>query len=150
MQEFCISTAYRSGTIRNVSFHFLCDIDSFLKSLFSDLSPLNSDLSNSLTNLSLTNTTQLQEQRERETLRSHYNTPAPSEEPLTAPTPARAAAPPPSPAPGIWSPEMGIKFAANNDTPSTSSGDSGNSKYPNAGALVSGGKWDGTRGIRFG
>lgn len=52
---------------------------------------------------------------------------------------------------------MGIKFAGgggnsgNTSAPGPLGGaDSRNLKYPNAGGLANGGKWDGTRGIRFG
>ncbi|KAH3005554.1 hypothetical protein KXW60_004743 [Aspergillus fumigatus] len=56
----------------------------------------------------------------------------PPEEPLTAPQPTRApVAPPAVPTPGMWSPEMGIRFGGGN-----------NRGQP--------GQWDPSDGIRFG
>jgi programmed cell death 6-interacting protein len=56
----------------------------------------------------------------------------PPEEPLTAPQPTRApVAPPAVPTPGMWSPEMGIRFGG------------GNSRGQP-------GQWDPSDGIRFG
>lgn len=116
---------------------------------------LNRDLSTSLSNLSLSKSNHLQDQKERETLRQHYSAPAPADPPLTAPTPTRAPIAPLSPASGTWNPEMGIKFGgsnanANAGAPGPSGGDVRNLKYPNAGGVMKGGQWDGTRGVRFG
>lgn len=125
----------------------------------------NSDLSNSLSNLSVSSastTTALQSQRQRESSRPHYSAPAPAEEPLTAPTPTRAPVAPPSvaatpPASAVWNPELGIKFggppAGNASGSASGSGAPRNLRYPDANANppgVQGGKWDGTRGLRFG
>lgn len=128
-----------------------------------------SDLSTSLSNLTIAphaTANNLQSQKRRESSRSHYSTPAPIDEPLTAPKPTRtAAAPPPAVAassslqpPGIWSPEMGIRFGGNTGAnPPLQSGEAGgrNLKYPDAHAnnvptAVHGGRWDGTRGVMFG
>ncbi|MCJ1260843.1 pH-response regulator protein palA/rim20 [Lobaria immixta] len=127
---------------------------------------IESDLSNSLSNLSLsssTTTSNLQSQKQRESSRPHYSAAAPAEEPLTAPTPTRApVAPPPvaatPPASAVWSPEMGIKFggqpAGNASGSASGSGAPRNLRYPDANANppmgVQGGKWDGTRGLKFG
>lgn len=128
-----------------------------------------SDLSTSLSNLSIAphaTANNLQSQKQRESSRSHYSTPAPIDEPLTAPKPTRTtAAPPPAVAaspslqpPGIWSPEMGIKFGGNaGANPPSQSGEATgrNLKYPdahtnNVPTAVHGGRWDGTRGLMFG
>lgn len=128
-----------------------------------------SDLSTSLSNLSIAphaTANNLQSQKHRESSRSHYCTPAPIDEPLTAPKPTRTTAVPlpavaassslqPS---GIWSPEMGIRFGGDNGAhPPPQSGESvvRNLKYPDANTnniptTVQGGRWDGTRGVMFG
>lgn len=85
-----------------------------------------SDLSTSLSNLAIAphaTANNLQSQKQRESSRSHYSTPAPIDEPLAAPKPMRTtAAPPPAVAasssldlPGIWTPEMGIRFGGNTE-----------------------------------
>ena len=108
---------------------------------------LESELSNAMSALNLSQATSLQDQKQRESLRSHYSAKAPSTEPLTAPTPTRAAVQPPAaPVPGMWNPEMGIKFSgvttpqqppANNNVH--------NPAYPRA----RGGQWDANQGLRF-
>ncbi|RMJ26435.1 hypothetical protein PHISP_02707 [Aspergillus sp. HF37] len=60
----------------------------------------------------------------------HSPRPSATGEPLTAPQPTRApVAPPPVPTPGMWSPEMGIRFGG------------GGSSRP--------GVWDASKGVRF-
>jgi programmed cell death 6-interacting protein len=126
-----------------------------------------SDLSTALSSLSLHNTAQLQDRRERESLRSHYQPPAPADEPLTAPTPTRPVVAPHPPVSGIWSPEMGIKFESGpaaeglggagagrvgGNAPAAqglSGNDSRNLKYPDAGQGTRG-PLDMSRGVRFG
>ena len=113
---------------------------------------LESDLSNAMSALNIAQTTSLQDQKQRESLRSHYSAKAPSSEPLTAPTPTRAAVqPPPAPAPvpGVWNPEQGIKFAGVT-TPQQPSANNNvhNAAYPNTRAR--GGQWDANQGLRFG
>lgn len=111
---------------------------------------LESDLSNAMSALNLSQTTSLQEQKQRESLRSHYNAKAPSSEPLTAPTPNRGVAqPPPAPAPGIWNPEIGIKFGGVTTPQQPSAkGNVHNPAYPNT--RTRGGQWDEKQGLRFG
>ena len=113
---------------------------------------LESDLSNAMSALNISQTTSLQDQKQRESLRSHYSAKAPSSEPLTAPTPTRAAVQPPpapAPAPGVWNPEQGIKFAGVT-TPQQPSANTNvhNPAYPNTRAR--GGQWDANQGLRFG
>lgn len=72
---------------------------------------MNSDISTSLSSLSLSSTTaHLQDRKERESLRAQYEPPPSTNEPLTAPTPTRVAVASQPPVSGIWNPEMGIKF----------------------------------------
>ncbi|CAF9914407.1 pH-response regulator protein palA/rim20 [Imshaugia aleurites] len=111
---------------------------------------LESDLSNAMSALNLSQATSLQDQKQRESLRSHYNAKAPSSEPLTAPMPTRAAVQPPTaPAPGMWNPEMGIKFGGVT-TPQQppANGNVHSPAYPSTRAR--GGQWDANQGLRFG
>ncbi len=108
-----------------------------------------SDLSTALSNLNLN----LQDQKERQSLRSHY---APqqeqqsvSHEPMPAPTPTRA----PQPEPGVWNPAQGIKFGGppsglSAQQPQQANGNVHHPAYPNANAR-GGGQWDVSRGVRF-
>lgn len=109
---------------------------------------LESDLSNAMSALNLSQTTSLQDQKQRESLRSHYSARAPSSEPLTAPIPTRAAVqPPPAPTPGVWNPELGIKFGGVT-TPQQppANGNVHNLTYPSTRARG----WDANQGVRFG
>lgn len=111
---------------------------------------LESDLSNAMSALNLSQTTSLQDQKQRESLRSHYSAKAPASEPLAAPTPTRAAVQPPTaPVQGMWNPEMGIKFGGVT-TPQQPAvnGNVHNPAYPNTRAR--GGQWDANQGLRFG
>ena len=111
---------------------------------------LESELTDAMSALNLSQATSLQDQKQRESLRSHYSAKAPSSEPLTAPTPTRAAVQPPAaPVPGMWNPEMGIKFAGVT-TPQQppANGNVHNPAYPNTRAR--GGQWDASQGLRFG
>ena len=112
---------------------------------------LESDLSNAMSALNLSQATSLQDQKQRESLRSHYSAKAPSSEPLTAPTPTRATVQPPAaPVPGMWNPEMGIKFAGvtTPPQPAPANGNVHHAAYPNTRAR--GGQWDTNQGVRFG
>ena len=111
---------------------------------------LESDLSNAMSALNLSQTTSLQDQKQRESLRSHYSAKAPASEPLAAPTPTRAALQPPTaPVQGMWNPEMGIKFGGVT-TPQQPAvnGNVHNPAYPNT--RTRGGQWDANQGLRFG
>ncbi|KAI4182542.1 MAG: hypothetical protein LQ348_004828 [Seirophora lacunosa] len=106
---------------------------------------METDLSTALSNLSLN----LQDQKERQSLRSHYapqqQPPPHSNAPITAPTPTRA----PQPEPGIWNPTQGIKFGGTPpQQPQQVSSNVHHPTYPNASAR--GGQWDVSRGVQFG
>jgi len=102
---------------------------------------LEGDLSNAMSALNLSQVTSLQDQKQRENLRSQYNAKASTadREPMTAPTPK-----PPAPTPGMWNPEIGIKFGG----VTTPNGNAHNPAYPNTRAR--GGPWDINQGVRFG
>ncbi|KAI4123616.1 MAG: hypothetical protein LQ338_005187 [Usnochroma carphineum] len=109
---------------------------------------METDLASALSNLNLN----LQDQKERQTLRSHYTTqqqPPSSNGPIAAPTPTRA----PQPEPGIWNPAQGIKFGGappqQVQQPQQPIGNVHHPAYPNANTR-SGGQWDVSRGIQFG
>ena len=107
----------------------------------------------------------LQDQRGREEglkRTQQYNTattnnnnnrlPAPAEEPLKAPVPTRAPAavqpPPPTPAapnPGMWNPEMGIKFAGQGPQQQQQQ-----QPQMNGHSGRGGHQWDASQGVRFG
>ena len=107
------------------------------------------DLSNAMSSLRIAQNNSLQEQKQRETLRSQYHTKAPTKDLLTAPTPTRAPVPPPAALPGMWSPEMGIKFGNLAAQPSKDS-NVHNPAYPNTRAgQVRGGQWDPNQALRF-
>ena len=112
---------------------------------------LESDLSDAMSALNLSQATSLQDQKQRESLRSHYSAKAPSSEPLTAPTPTRAAVQPPTaPVQAMWNPEMGIKFGGVATTPVVpAKGNVHNPAYPNTRGR-GGGQWDASQGLRFG
>ena len=117
-----------------------------------EASALESDLADALSTLSLAQTNHLQDQKQREGLRSHYSAKAPKEEPMPAPVPTRAnVQPPPAPSPALWSPEMGINFggAAKGPPPLPPGGNVHKPEYPNTRARGGAGQWDG-KGIRFG
>lgn len=111
-----------------------------------------SDLSNAISSLNLSQTHNLQDQKQRETMRSHYNEVAPAAEPLMAPTPTRAAVMPPpvTSSPGIWKPEMGISFDRGAGAPQAqrNGNDMHNPPYPNTKG-GRGGQWDPSRGLKF-
>lgn len=96
------------------------------------------DLSSGIGALSLQHTKQLQEQKQREAV--PYGTKAPAEEPLTAPTPTRAPPPPQQLQPGMWNPEMGIKFGGTGAI-----GVNGSARQEG----VKGGQWDAGKGLKF-
>ncbi len=111
---------------------------------------LESDLSNAMSALNISQATSLQDQKQREGLRSHYSAKAPDAEPLPAPVPTRAPVqPPPAPSQGMWNPEMGIKFGSvlTAQQP-TANGVVHSPAYPNT--RTRGGQWDVNQGFRFG
>ncbi|KAI4243514.1 MAG: hypothetical protein LQ352_007016 [Teloschistes flavicans] len=124
---------------------------------------METDLSTALSNLNLN----IQDQKERHALRSHYTMQEPQppvrqqgnqstsapEQAIAAPTPTRAS----QPEPGIWNPTQGIKFGAATSTPSSTplqqgqqyQGNVHNPAYPNANVRAPG-QWDVSHGVRFG
>ena len=115
-----------------------------------EASQLESDLSNAMSALNISQATSLQEQKGREGLRTHYaKKPPPAAEPLTAPVPTRTnAQPPPAPSSGVWNPELGIKFGNGLvDQQTQGNGDVQNPGYPNTKAR--GGQWDASLGVKF-
>lgn len=96
-----------------------------------------SDLSSGISSLSLQQAQNLQEQKQKDV--PPYAARPPAAEPLTAPTPTRA--PPAQPQPGMWNPEMGIKFGMG--APNAINGVGGQKS-------VKGGQWDAGRGVKFG
>jgi len=96
-----------------------------------------SELSSGMSSLSLQQTQNLKEQKQRDI--APYDTRPPAAEPLTAPMPTRA--PAAQPQQGMWNPEMGIKFGVG--APNGVNGAAGQKP-------VKGGQWDAGRGVRFG
>lgn len=81
--------------------------------------------------MSLAHTNALQDQKEREHLRSQFNAnKAATGEPMTAPMPTRANVAPQPPAGGMWTPEMGIKFASQSQPPLGQPNDTHKAQYP--------------------
>ena len=98
-----------------------------------------------MSSLSIAQTNSLQDQRERESLRSQYSAKAPNEEPMPAPVPTRASIVPPAPTNAMWTPDMGITFGG--AAPPSANSNVHNPAYPQARAT---GPWDANRGIQFG
>ena len=99
-----------------------------------------SDLATSMSSLTLqqANSSSLQQQRQVDAQHPQYGAGAHAEEPLTAPTPTRASV---GPHAGMWTPDVGIRFAA---VPTTSGG-----ARPSNGPSQDG-RWDPTKGLKFG
>lgn len=108
---------------------------------------LETDLSTAMAQMSLQNANHvnLRQQKQQETLMQQHQTRAnpPRAEPMAAPMPTRAsvappqvaAAPIPNPTPGMWTPEMGIKFGnASSAAPGPTNGDN---------------RWDPSKGMKF-
>ena len=103
-----------------------------------------------MSSLNIAQSNSLQDQKKRETLRSQYNVKAPAQDPLTAPTPTRVTVPPPATSPGMWSPEMGIKFGGVAPPPPKASNQH-NPSYPDTrNTQVRGGPWNPGQGVKFG
>ena len=113
---------------------------------------LETDLTDAMSALNLSQTSHLQDQKQREGLRSHYSAKAPKEEPLAAPVPTRAnVQPPPAPSPALWSPEMGISFGdPAKAPPPPQNGNVHNPAYPNTRARGGPGQWNANQGVKFG
>ena len=101
--------------------------------------------------LNIAQSNSLQDQKQRETLRSHYSAKAPASEPLAAPTPTRAPVAPPAASLGMWTPDVGIKFGGTMPPQPVVSGNVHNPAYPNTrSGTVQGGQWHPGQGVRFG
>lgn len=100
----------------------------------------NSDIATAMSSLNLqqANSNSLQQQRQADAQNPQYGADAHAEEPLAAPTPTRASV---GPHAGMWTPDVGIRFAG---VPTTS----GNAR-PAAGPPQDG-RWDPTKGLKFG
>lgn len=96
------------------------------------------DLATSMSSLTLqqANSSSLQQQRQVDAQNPQYAAAAHAEEPLAAPTPTRA-----NVGSGMWSPDVGIRFAA---VPTSSGG-----ARPAAGPAQDA-RWDPTQGLKFG
>jgi programmed cell death 6-interacting protein len=103
-----------------------------------DVLMMASDIANSMSALSLqqANSSSLQQQRQEDAQNPQYGAAAHADAPLAAPTPTRA-----SVGPGMWTPEMPIRFAA---VPTASGG-----ARP-ANGPAQDGRWDPTKGLKFG
>jgi programmed cell death 6-interacting protein len=99
-----------------------------------------SDLATAMSSLNLqqANSSSLNQQRQVDAQHAQYGASAHAEEPLTAPTPTRASA---GPQTGMWTPDVGIRFAG---VPTTS----GNARPSNGPSQD--GRWDPTKGLKFG
>ena len=101
-----------------------------------------------MSSLNIAQSNHLQEQKQRETLRAQYSVRAPIKDPMTAPMPTRAPAPAP-PTPGMWTPELGIKFGVG-APPAAQSSNTHNPAYPNTRTgQMRAGQWDANQGVRF-
>ncbi|MCJ1473124.1 pH-response regulator protein palA/rim20 [Lambiella insularis] len=109
---------------------------------------IEADLSNAMSKLNIAQTNNLQEQKQKESLRAQYSSKAPVKDPMTAPIPTRAPVAPP-PSAGMWTPEMGIKFGgAALEVPQ--GGTIHNPAYPNPGGnQIRTGQWKPNQGVRF-
>ena len=134
--------------LAKIATRFRDDCKNFAYQRRIEANSLESDLENAMSALNLNQTQVLNEQKQREALRSQYaSKPQPSDPPLQAPVPQRAnvqppPADPPAPTPGLWNPEIGIKFGAPPGQPSKH-----NPPYPQTG--IRPGQWDTSQGLRF-
>ncbi|KAF1997522.1 BRO1-domain-containing protein [Amniculicola lignicola CBS 123094] len=119
---------------------FRDDCRSFAYQRKQEASQVESDIATTMSSLSLqqTNSNTLQQQRQAETQNPQYGVAAHAEEPLAAPTPTRASV---GPHAGMWTPDVGIRFAA---VPTTS----GNARPANG--PPQDGRWDPAKGLKFG
>lgn len=96
-----------------------------------EASQMESDMTTAMSSLNL-NSQHLEQQRREDKNNPPYIEPAHTETPLAAPLPTRAA---PIPSPGMWTPDMPIKF--------------GGPENAQPGAQAKNATWDPTRGMRF-
>ncbi|KAJ4294404.1 pH-response regulator protein palA/rim20 [Kalmusia sp. IMI 367209] len=117
---------------------FRDDCRSFVYQRKQEASQIEGDIATSMSSLNLqqANSSSLHQQRQVDAQNPQYGADAHADEPLAAPTPTRA-----SVGPGMWTPEVGIRFAA---VPTTSGG-----ARP-ANGPAQDGRWDPTKGLKFG
>ena len=130
--------------LANIVTRFKDDCQQFAYQRHVEAARWEQDIANPMAGLAIQQKTQsLQEQKQRESNRKEYSAPAPSGEPLTAPTPTRVSpALVPQPQISVWNPEMGIKFGGGGAQPP---GASGGGQRP----VVKGGQWDAGQGVKF-
>lgn len=119
---------------------FRDDARAFAYQRKSEATQIESDIATAMSSLSLqqANSNSLHQQRRADAQHPQYGMDAHSEEPLTAPTPTRASA---GPHAGMWTPDVGIRFA---NVP-TASGHARPANGPSQDA-----RWDPTKGLKFG
>ena len=130
--------------------HFRDNCKNFAYQRRMEASQLEGDLENAMSSLNLSQTNSLQDQKQKEALRTQYAARAPAHgEQLAAPVPQRANVQPPpadtGPTPGMWTPEMGIKFGG---PPPQQNANTHNPAYPQTQPRP--GPWDVSQGVRFG
>ncbi|KAF2692230.1 BRO1-domain-containing protein [Lentithecium fluviatile CBS 122367] len=119
---------------------FRDDCRSFAYQRKQEASQIEGDIATAMSSLNLqqANSSSLQQQRQVDAQHPQYGAGAHAEEPLTAPTPTRASV---GPHAGMWTPDVGIRFAG---VPTTSGG-----ARPSAGPSQDA-RWDPTKGLKFG
>ncbi|KAF2471550.1 BRO1-domain-containing protein [Lindgomyces ingoldianus] len=119
---------------------FRDDCRSFSYQRKSEASQVENDIATAMSSLNLhqANSSSLQQQRQAETQNPQYGVDAHAGEPLMAPTPTRASV---GPHAGMWTPEVGIRFAG---APTATS----NTRPANG--PPQGGRWDPAKGLKFG
>ena len=136
--------------LANIVTRFRDDCKNFAYQRRMEANQLEGELENAMSSLSLSQSNSLQDQKEKEALRTQYATRAQSHgEQLAAPVPQRANVQPPpantGPTPGMWTPEMGIKFGT---PPRQQNSNAHNPAYPQTQPRA--GPWDASQGVRFG
>ncbi|CAI6338206.1 unnamed protein product [Periconia digitata] len=115
---------------------FRDDCRSFAYQRKQEASQIEGDIATSMNSLNLqqANSSSLQQQKQADAQNPQYGADAHVGEPLTAPTPTRASVGPQS---GMWTPDMGIRFAP-----------AGGTRPTNGPAQDA--RWDPTQGLKFG
>ena len=152
VQNLNQSRSFYNG-LANMVNRFRDDCKNFAYQRRKEAAQLESDLTNAMSTLNISQATSLQDQKQREGSRQQYTTKARTEEPLAAPVPTRANVPPAPaapPTPGVWNPEIGIKFggALPVQQPPQTNGNMQSPTYPNPKSRS--GQWDVSHGVRFG
>ena len=115
-----------------------------------EASQFEAELENAMSALNLGKSEAFHDQKQREASRSQYAAKAPDSVPLTAPVATKTNVQPSqiAPTPGMWSPEVGIKFGAPPPQQAQQNGNVHNPAYPNTRGRA--GQWDVSQGVRFG